>query len=176
MNRYSDFLANSVDPDQPASSEAGWSGSTLFAMDLRCLPWIYTVCHGSTLFAMDLHCLPWIYTVCHGSTLFAMDLHCLPWIYAVCHAGWYESGWFPLAKNSKWRQFLLAFWRKLLAFSMLASAKFDPCQKNMFCVMATGSFPNRHTVKSPLPIGWRYFLIDMKYFYTFLIDIKVTHF
>ena len=25
------YFANSVDPDQPASSEAGWSGFTLFA-------------------------------------------------------------------------------------------------------------------------------------------------
>ena len=32
---------------------------------------------------------------------------------------------FSLAKSSKWWQFLIAFWRKLLAFSKLASAKFD---------------------------------------------------
>ena len=28
------YLANSVDPDQPAPSEAGWSGSTLFFKQL----------------------------------------------------------------------------------------------------------------------------------------------
>ena len=35
------YLENSVDPDQPASSEAGWSGSTLFFKQLMlcCIIW-----------------------------------------------------------------------------------------------------------------------------------------
>ena len=41
MNQYLGFFANSVDPDQPASSEADWSGSTLFAIQL-----IYAVLHS----------------------------------------------------------------------------------------------------------------------------------
>ena len=34
-------MANNADPDQLASSEANWSGFTLFAKI-----WIYTVCQG----------------------------------------------------------------------------------------------------------------------------------
>ena len=36
------YFANSVDPDQPASSEAGWSGSTLFVMQFMpyCMIWL----------------------------------------------------------------------------------------------------------------------------------------
>ena len=32
MHYFKSFLTNRVDPDQPVSSEAGWSGSTLFTM------------------------------------------------------------------------------------------------------------------------------------------------
>ena len=42
LNLYSGFLANSVDPDQPASGEAGLSGSTLFSIQhmLCCIIWL----------------------------------------------------------------------------------------------------------------------------------------
>ena len=99
LHLYSGFLANRVDPDQPASSEAGWSGFTVFAIQrMMC-----------------------------------------------CIKGSYESDLFPHAKNSKWWQFLLAFWRKLLAFSKLASAKFDPWNEG--CIHYCGTVWKYNTIK-----------------------------
>ena len=56
LNLYSGFLANSVDPDQPAFSEAGYSGSTLFAIQciLCCIIWfIRATCFHMLKIASD---------------------------------------------------------------------------------------------------------------------------
>ena len=47
LNPHSGFLANSVDPDQKASSEAGLLGSTLFAIQLMlvCIIWLMYLHH-----------------------------------------------------------------------------------------------------------------------------------
>ena len=57
-------MTNSVDPDQMASSEAIWSGSTLFDPDQMASS--EAIWSGSTLFARVGVVVNWIYTVCKG--------------------------------------------------------------------------------------------------------------